>query len=250
MTGNTNVRRRDVPRNLCDELGKLVEVGPEVTELGVFVAYTISWSEGNVVNVDPFTDVVDSLLRVTSLKYDINTLKDNEIIRAYRDFYWRLSIDPTKTRPSNEALIRRLLKGSFPRLNLVVDAGNIASAETLIPIGLYDLKHATYPFKLTLSAGGEIFKPIGGKPEVLRSGIPILVDSKGTVMHLYPHRDSIDTMIREDTKEVLIVGAGVAGVSVKLVIKATERVAELLGKAGWRWCGESVVKPSELRETS
>jgi DNA/RNA-binding domain of Phe-tRNA-synthetase-like protein len=246
VSGVENSRRYDVLRDLCSRLSELIEVSPEVMGLGVFVAYTIAWSENNIIAADPFADVVDNLLKVSSLKYDINTLKDNEIIRAYRDFYWKLGIDPTKTRPSNEALIRRVLKGSFPRLNIVVDAGNIASAETLVPIGLYDLQRATYPFKLTLSAGGEVFRPIGGKPEILRSGIPILVDSRGIVMHLYPHRDSVDTMIGENTREVLVIGAGVVGAPVRLVIKAVERVAELLSMAGWSWCGESVIKPTDL----
>lgn len=228
---------------LCNELDELVEVTPEVAELGIFVAYTIAWNENYVIATDPFSDVLDNLLKTVSLKYDINMLKDNDIIKAYRNFYWRLGIDPTKTRPSSEALVRRLLRGSFPRLNLVVDAGNIASAETLVPIGLYDLQYSARPLKLMLSRGGEIFRPIGGEPEVLRSNIPILVDSRGVVMHLYPHRDCVDTMIRENTKEVLIVGAGVSGVPARLVVKAVERTAELLGRVGWNWCGKSAVKP-------
>ncbi|HDI12222.1 MAG TPA: hypothetical protein ENF63_01365, partial [Candidatus Bathyarchaeota archaeon] len=28
----------------------------------------------------------------------LETLKDNPIVRAYRDFFWSLDIDPTKTR--------------------------------------------------------------------------------------------------------------------------------------------------------
>lgn len=230
---------------LCDELNKLVEVAPEAVELGIFVAYTVAWSGSSIATTDPFGDVLNNLARSISLKYDISTLKDNEVIRAYRNFYWRIGIDPTKTRPSSEALIRRLLRGSFPRLNLVVDAGNIASAETLVPIGIYDLRYTTSPYILTLSKGGEIFRPIGDEPEVLRRGIPILVDSGGVVMHLYPHRDSIDTMVREDTREVLVVGAGVPGVPAGLVVGAVERVTELLGRVGWCWCGRSVVKPTK-----
>ncbi|MEM2412537.1 MAG: hypothetical protein QW447_02425, partial [Candidatus Bathyarchaeia archaeon] len=44
-------------------------------------------------------------------KYDIEKLKENPVVRAYRDFYWKLGIDPTKTRPSGEALLRRVLHG-------------------------------------------------------------------------------------------------------------------------------------------
>ena len=56
-------------------------------------------------------------------KYTIETLKDHPIVRAYRDFYWKLDIDPTKTRPSGEALLRRVLHGDeLPRISTVVDA--------------------------------------------------------------------------------------------------------------------------------
>lgn len=237
---------------LCDRLKELAEVAAEVAELGIFIAYTIAWNECDscTVAAEPFNDVLSELLRTASLKYSVDTLKDNEIVRAYRDFYWRLGIDPTKVRPSNEALVRRLLKGFFPRLNLVVDAGNIASAETLIPIGLYDLRYLALPLKLRLSEGGEIFKPIGSEPEALREGIPILVDSRNVVIHLYPHRDCVDSMIREDTREVFILGAGVPEVPARLVIRAVERTAELLSRVGWRWCGKSIVKPHKLAETT
>jgi DNA/RNA-binding domain of Phe-tRNA-synthetase-like protein len=42
-------------------------------------------------------------------KYNIEILKDDPTVRAYRDLYWKLGIDPTKTRPSGEALLRRVL---------------------------------------------------------------------------------------------------------------------------------------------
>jgi DNA/RNA-binding domain of Phe-tRNA-synthetase-like protein len=49
-------------------------------------------------------------------RYDLETLKDQPILRAYRSFYWRVGIDPTKTRPAAEALIRRVLSGKpIPR---------------------------------------------------------------------------------------------------------------------------------------
>ncbi|MHA2500876.1 MAG: hypothetical protein ACXAEL_15005, partial [Candidatus Hodarchaeales archaeon] len=42
-------------------------------------------------------------------KFTLENLKDDELVRKYRDFFWRLGIDPTKTRPASEALIRRVL---------------------------------------------------------------------------------------------------------------------------------------------
>ncbi len=230
---------------LCLYLDGILDVDESTKPLGIFVAYTIAWKERKVsLTGDPYEDDVDRLLDYVKSRYRIEELKNDPIVRAYRDFYWRIGIDPTKTRPASEALVRRALRGSFPRINPVVDAGNIASAETMVPIGLYDLNRATPPFKITMSRGGEVFRPIGGEEETLREGIPILVDSKGIVMHIYPHRDSVETMIRDETTEIIIVGAGVPNVPRDLVVKAVNRVAELLEKIGWNWCRDTVVKPS------
>ncbi len=226
------------PSGLCLELGKLLEVDEKAGSMGVFVAYTIAWCSENFSSKnDPLKEDVEKLLELVKNRYRVETLKEDPVVRCYRKFYWRIGIDPTKTRPSSEALVRRCLRGSFPRINPVVDAGNIASAETMVPIGLYDLSRAKPPFKITLSRGGEVFKPIGGKPETLEEGLPILLDSMGTVMHLYPHRDSVETMIREDTRTILVIGAGVPGVPENLVKQAVTRVAKLLEKLGWSWCG-------------
>ncbi|MEB3788411.1 MAG: hypothetical protein GSR72_00785 [Desulfurococcales archaeon] len=167
-------------------------------------------------------------------KYTVEDLKNDPIIKAYRKFYWRIGIDPTKTRPSSEALVRRLLRGRFPKISPIVDAGNIASAKYLVPIGLYDLEKASVPLRLTVSRGGEIFYGIGGKDEVLEEGLPILVDSVGNVLHLYPHRDSRITMIRDTTTKLLALAAGVPGVSDDLLVETLRFLGGLLDLLKWK----------------
>ena len=47
---------------------------------------------------------------------------------AVRTMYKRVGIDPTKTRPSSEALLRRVRKGdTLPRINSMVDVCNWCS---------------------------------------------------------------------------------------------------------------------------
>src|SRR5881628_3012805 len=61
---------------------------------------------------------------------------------AVRTMYKRVGLDPTKTRPSSEALLRRVRKGdSLPRINSMVDVCNWCSLEFQLPYGLYDLGH-------------------------------------------------------------------------------------------------------------
>ncbi|MEM0065848.1 MAG: phenylalanine--tRNA ligase beta subunit-related protein [Sulfolobales archaeon] len=228
----------------CSGLNELLRVDKSLLSLGVFVSYTVIWVEETRHIV--FEEEVSELIKYLSSRYTLDSIKNDPVFRAYRDFFWRVGIDPTKVRPSSEALVRRCLRGSFPKINTVVDAGNIASAYTGVPIGLYDMSKSSPPYTLTLSKGGEVFNPIGGEVETLPKGIPILTDSRGLVMHLYPHRDSVETSIRDSTTEVFVLGAGVPGVERALVIKAVSRVFELLSKAGWKWCGKVLVKEPSL----
>jgi DNA/RNA-binding domain of Phe-tRNA-synthetase-like protein len=222
--------------DLCENL-RILTVDEEAKKLGIFVAYTYAWtSERKRFNQYPFEEEVKKLIEYLKSRYTLETLKNDPIVRAYRDFFWRIGIDPTKIRPSSEALVRRALKDSFPRIDPVVDAGNIASAYTLVPIGMYDMDRAKPPLKIVISRGGEVFKPIGGKEIVLERGIPILMDSNGIVMHIYPHRDSVETMVRDTTTQILIVAAGVPNVDINLVKKAAQLTAELLESIGWSWC--------------
>ena len=60
-------------------------------------------------------------------------------VEEARKLYRAIGIDPTKTRPSSEALLRRVIKGKgLYRVNPLVDLFNCASLVSLLPVGLYD----------------------------------------------------------------------------------------------------------------
>lgn len=158
-----------------------IEVEEDCRRLGIFVA--TSSAEKVKVEQSP-----EELRReVESIKEEIKgeDLTRNPVVRAYREFYWRIGLDPTKVRPSGEALRRRLINGrDFPFINNVVDSGNLASVRTLVPIGLYDLDKVKGTPRITVSRGGESFHPIGGNVDSLSSGIPIMRDDE-KVMHVF-----------------------------------------------------------------
>ena len=67
---------------------------------------------------------------------DIRTNPPAEVA-AVRTMYKRVGLDPTKTRPSSEALLRRVRKGDpLPRINSMVDVCNWCSLEFQLPYGL------------------------------------------------------------------------------------------------------------------
>jgi len=165
----------------------------------------------------------DNVYGKVRTKYNIETLKDDQTVRAYRDFYWRLGIDPTKTRPSGEALLRRVLHGDeLPNISTVVDAYNLASLKTIIPISGFDLDHLSPPFQIRFAKDGEMFTGIGmSKPMPLAEKMLILADEK-QVLCIYPYRDSDYTKITLQTRNALIVGYGVPGTTEQQLKEAAE----------------------------
>jgi len=151
--------------------------------------------------------IVWELVSKISKQYSLHALTRNEYIRAYRDFMWRLGIDPTKERPSCEALIRRILSGrGLPRINNVVDIMNAFSAYYCVVMSVFDLDHISLPATLRAAEPGEKIIVIGGKEIELPEGFPILVDSKGLIFSATIYRDSIHTMVTSATKNILLVG--------------------------------------------
>ena len=155
--------------------------------------------------------------------HKIETLKDNPTVRAYRDFYWKLDIDPTKTRPSGEALLRRVLHGSeLPQISTVVDAYNSGSMKTIIPISGFDRDMLNPPFHVRFARKGETFTGIGmSKPLILEENMLVLADEK-QVLCIYPYRDADSTKITMQTCNVLIVGYGAPGISEEQLREAVE----------------------------
>jgi DNA/RNA-binding domain of Phe-tRNA-synthetase-like protein len=172
-------------------------------------------------------------------KYNIETLKDNPTVRAYRNFYWRLGIDPTKTRPSGEALLRRVLHGDeLPRILTVVDAYNLASMKTIIPISGFDKDRLNPPFHVRFAKNGETFIGVGMvKPMTLTDKILVWADEK-QVLCIYPYRDSDYTKITGQTQNVLIVGYGAQEMAEQQLTEAIEATLAYIKLVS---CGEAEI---------
>src|ERR1041385_6578166 len=98
---------------------------------------------------------------------------------AVRTMYKRVGLDPTKTRPSSEALLRRVRKGeSLPRINSMVDVCNWCSFEFQLPYGLYDAAHVGGDVVLRLGRDGESYAGIR-KDAVHVAGRIALADAEG-----------------------------------------------------------------------
>jgi DNA/RNA-binding domain of Phe-tRNA-synthetase-like protein len=216
-----------------------LEIAPEIAgrvRLGLLVLEGVSLQEG-----DPRLDAeVDRTCASFRERYGQG--RSSEVPGAVdaRTLYKALGIDPTKTRPSNEALLRRALKGeTLYRINTLVDALNLVSLREQLPFGLYDLDRVRPPVVLRTGGPGESYEGIRKGP-VNVEGRPVLVDEDGPFGN--PTSDSARTSITAATRRVLVIAYAPAGYAAARLSRVLDATAETLT----RFCGGEV---AERRET-
>jgi DNA/RNA-binding domain of Phe-tRNA-synthetase-like protein len=175
-----------------------VTVAPEARTIAVPVAVRV-----DDLVVAPRGPELDEALRAAEARLrEPDTARDAAAGRT-RAMYRRFGVDPTRTRPSSEALWRRVKKGDrLPMVNNLVDVVNWCSVESQVPFGLYDT--ATIGGILTLRLGreGEAYEGIR-KDRVNLAGRLVLSDERGPFGN--PTSDSARSMVTDATRSVLVV---------------------------------------------
>ncbi len=120
-----------------------------------------------------------------------------------RQLYRAFGIDPTKTRPSSEALLRRVLAGKpLPRISNAVDLCNLLSLRFLLPLGLYDGAKIGSAVTLRRGLSGESYPGIR-KQEVRLEGRPVMADGEGAFGN--PTSDSLRSSVDSTTSSLWLV---------------------------------------------
>ena len=126
-----------------------------------------------------------------------------EALAPARALYRAFGIDPTRTRPSSEALLRRVLKGRpLPRISSAVDLCNLLALRLMLPLGLYDVARITGPIVIRRGRDGESYEGIR-KGRVNLGGRPVVADSSGAFGN--PTSDSLRTAVGPETTSLLLV---------------------------------------------
>jgi DNA/RNA-binding domain of Phe-tRNA-synthetase-like protein len=154
-------------------------------------------------------------------RYTLETVKNDPVFRVYRDFFWKVGVDPTKTRPASEALVRRaLMKGTLPHISTVVDAYNLASARSGIPIAAFDADLLSGGLTMRFAAEGEFFQGIGMQKQILLHPNQVILTDERKILAIYPYRDADSTRVTMDTRNVHLITCGVPGIARKQVEEA------------------------------
>ena len=201
--------------SLAPELASIVRPG------------VIWWSGATIV---PHEHRLDPLLAEAEARVRIAPPAESAAVRT---MYKKVGIDPTKTRPSNEALLRRVRKGdTIPRINSAVDIVNWCSLEFQLPYGLYDASKISGGVTMRLGGDGEKYAGIR-KDDVNVAGRITVADDEGAFGN--PTSDSARTMVTPSTTELLVIVYApieIAKAQLERVVTVTsERLQMIVGGA-------------------
>jgi DNA/RNA-binding domain of Phe-tRNA-synthetase-like protein len=145
--------------------------------------------------------LIETLAAGLASRYKDAALGELPAVKAVRSIFHATGVDPTRYRPSSEALLRRAVKGKgLYFINSAVDVVNYFSLKTLLPMGLFDADRIKPPVEFRAGREGETYRGVGR--DVLNlSGFPLLADADGPFGSAVS--DSVRTRVTEATSRLL-----------------------------------------------
>lgn len=166
----------------------------------------------------------------------LETLTEEPRIREWRRAYQQIGVKPSTFRGSAEQLARRLLRGSWISTPLpLVNLYSAVSVKHLTPMGAYDVERLPEPsVVLRLPREGDVFHPLGGRPEdmPLRPEIVVYASGSEVTCWAFNHRDSVKTALQPETDLGIFMAEAVSPVQVESLDAAFSELARNLREAG------------------
>ena len=191
-----------------------VSVDPEVLELRPDYRVLVMTAEG--LEPGPSGPASDELLARAESRaraaLDGRAPQDVPEVADWRDAYRAFGAKPQRTRPSVEALLRRL-DGGLPRIDRLTDAYNAVSIAHLVPVGGEDLDRYQGAARLVRAAGDEEFGTVAhGEPAVEhpKPGEVTWRDEAGVTCRCWNWRQCFRTRITPVTTNAVFIVDGLA----------------------------------------
>ncbi|HII4420283.1 B3/B4 domain-containing protein [Clostridium perfringens] len=127
----------------------------------------------------------------------------NEVIKVWRDAFKKFKTKKG-ARSSIEALLKRVGKG-LGTINPLVDIYNSISLKYAMPCGGEDMDKFIGDIRLSKATGDESFITLGSdKSEPPYEGEIVYKDDEGAICRCWNWRESVRTMLTEDTKNAFL----------------------------------------------
>ena len=164
----------------------------------------------NTAYCEPLWQEIEHFTQEYRQRYTTESIKTMRPIQATREAYKRCGKDPSRYRPSAEALCRRILKGSplYP-IDTLVDLINVVSIASGYSIGGFDAdKIEGDTLTLGIGRAGEPYEGIG-RGELNIEGMPVYRDARGGIGT--PTSDNERTKLTLQTTRLLTIINGYSG---------------------------------------
>lgn len=146
----------------------------------------------------------DWLLALLALDAEAPLERSEEVRAAVRDLLRHGGYRPTgRGKPASEYLVKAVGEGRLGSINVAVDACNVASLHSGLPISVVDLDRARAPFALRIAPPGTSYVFNAGGQEIDVSGLLCLEDAEGPCANAV--KDSQRTKTAADTQRLLVV---------------------------------------------
>ncbi|MDW8517578.1 B3/B4 domain-containing protein [Priestia flexa] len=162
-----------------------------------------------------------------SIYFDLQdrTITSFEGIKEWRCIFKEFGTDPSKYRPSIEALFRRIQKQTYlPTINSAVDLNNFFSLQYEVPLGIYDKSCLNGDISLRLGNEDESYLAINGREVSLYNKL-VLADEQGPFGS--PYVDSNRAPVSEQTSEALQIIFLKPSLSTESSLKLTESLSTM-----------------------
>jgi DNA/RNA-binding domain of Phe-tRNA-synthetase-like protein len=155
--------------------------------------------------------------------------RDERVRAAVRDMLRHGGYKPTgRGKPASEYLVHAAGEGALASINLAVDACNVVSLHSGLPISVIDLDRARPPFSIAVAAAGQRYVFNASGQEIDLGGLVCLFDAAGPCANAV--RDAQRTKTHDGTRRTLSVLWGVAAHEDRLR-QAIRWYRDLLGRA-------------------
>ena len=163
---------------------------------------------GNSGQSDTLTHLLGDVESDIRRQFVLERLPNDPHFASWRRTYAAFGTDPTKSKCSSEALVRRVLKGSQIRhINKLVDAYNYLSLKYRTPVGGEDLTLIwDKRIELRIATGREHFVALGeANAEPVDAGEVVYVAGDEVLCRRWNWRESEVTKLTEATKDAFLV---------------------------------------------
>lgn len=160
---------------------------------------------------------------------DVN-IRELPNIKAYRNAFLQLNMNPNKYMCSIEALSKRVQKvGELPHINSIVDLGNALSLKYQLAVGAHDIDKMNSDLEIRFSTNDDHFLPMGeNDAENMPAGELIYVSENTVKTRRWIWRQSDDGKITENSSHIYFPIDGFSDLNKDAMLQAQNELANFI----------------------